>query len=326
MTKKQFNALAAHPLQAWEWGEFRTKTGVKVIRFVEAKHTYQITFHPIPKLPYTIGYLPKSDPPTAGALKKIRQIGREQKAIFIKLEPNLNFPADQTANKQTKAKQSLLRHCQPGKNHFHRYTFQIDLAKSEDEILAAMKSKTRYNIRLAERRGVKIIQDKSKKAFEIYLRLMWKTTQRQGFYAHTKKYHRLLWETLKDTDIYHLFLAQYQGQILAAYVFFIFNRVLYYPYGASTREHREVMAPHALFWQAIKFGKSKGCRIFDMWGSLGPDAKPTDPWSGFHRFKAGFGGRLMESIGAYDLVINSQLYPLYRLANRFRWALLRLRR
>ncbi|PIS14277.1 peptidoglycan bridge formation protein FemAB [Candidatus Shapirobacteria bacterium CG09_land_8_20_14_0_10_39_12] len=319
--KNQFNAVAAHPLQSWEWGEFRQKTGLKVIRLgvfegKKLKAGYQLTIHPLPKLPYTIIYLAKSSLPNEAAFQTLQKIGRTEKAIFIKLEPNINLPADQSP---------LNHYCQKGEDNFYHYTFQIDLTKSEEKLLTAMKSKTRYNIRVAQRHGVEIVQDKSKKAFETYLNLMWETTQRQGFYTHTKDYHRQLWETLSKTNIYHLFLAKYKNEILAAYIFFVFNGVLYYPYGASTREHREVMAPHLLFWEAMKFGKKSGCKIFDTWGSLGPNANPKDPWFGFHRFKAGFGGRLVESIGAYDLVINPQFYRLYNLANKLRWRFLRLK-
>jgi len=311
--------VAQHPLQSQEWAEFRTKTGVKVVRL----KNFQVFFHSMPKLPYTVGYLPKSALPTQKEFDELLKIGQQQKAIFIKVEPNLNFPAGRV-NQQVR--QFLLQSCRPGEDHFHRYTFQLDLTKPEEALLAAMKPKTRYNIRLAERRGVKVIPDKSAQAFATYLQLMWATTQRQGFYSHTRQYHRLLWETFKDTDIYQLFLAKYKNKVLAAYVFFVYDQVLYYPYGASSREHREVMAPHALFWEAIKFGKQKNCRLFDMWGSLGPEADPQDPWFGFHRFKAGFGGQLRESIGAYDLVINPWLYRVYQIANKLRWVILKLKK
>jgi len=188
-----------------------------------------------------------------------------------------------------------------------------------------MKSKTRYNIKVAQKHGVQVIEDNSQSAFETYLKLTWETTERQGFYAHNQDYHRLLWETLMPTGMYHLMLAKYQKQVLAAYVFFVFNQVLYYPYGASTRSYREVMAPHALFWEAIKSGKKQGCKIFDMWGSLGPNPNPLDPWYGFHRFKEGFGGGLVEFLGTYDLVINPQIYPFYNLSNSLRWKFLRFK-
>jgi len=321
--RQQYNALINHPLQSWEWGEFRKKTGLKVIRLgvfdgKKIKSGYQITVHPIPKLPYSVVYLPKGPMPDKMMLKSLTKIAQQENAILVKLEPNIDT--------QAKVKDFLLKNnCQEGQPLFTRYTFQLDLTKTEDQLLSGMKSKTRYNIRLSQRHGVKIAEDNSKQAFETYLKLLWETTERQGFYAHTKNYHRKMWQTFKSTGIYHLFLAKYQGQVLAAYVFFTFNQVLYYPYGASTRQHREVMSPYALFWEAIKFGKKQGCHTFDMWGSLDPEPNPKDPWLGFHRFKQGFGGELIEFLGTYDLVINPQLYPLYNWANKFRWGFLRLK-
>jgi len=321
--KEQFNQVATHPLQSWEWGEFRQKTGVKVIRLgaYDGKKLisgYQLTIHPIPKTNFTILYFPKGPLPTDLMLDALKKVGKEENTILVKLEPNLRNNLD--------VKNYLLSHgCQSGQPLFTKYTFQLDLTKTEEQIIAGMKPKTRYNIRVAQKHGVEISEDNSKKAFDIYLKLVLETTQRQGFYNHTPEYHRLLWETLVPTGMYHLLLAKYQNQVLAAYVFFTFNKVLYYPYGASTRSYREVMAPHALFWEAIKFGKKQGCQVFDMWGSLGPNPSPKDPWFGFHRFKEGFGGELVEFLGTYDLVINPQIYPFYNLANTLRWKFLRLK-
>jgi len=318
--KDQFNQVVTHPIQSWEWGEFRKKTGIEVLRLGvfdedKLKVGYQLTVHPLPKLPYTIIYFPKGPMPDKIMLETLKKIGRQKKAIFVKLEPNVKAP---------QGKEFLLANgCRVGRPLFTRFTFQLDLTKTEEQLLSEMKPKTRYNIRLSQRHGVEVVEDNSSRAFEIYLKLLLETTRRQRFYAHTPSYHRLLWETLSPTDIYHLFLAKYKGEVLAAYIFFTFNKVLYYPYGASTRTHKEVMAPYALFWEAIKFGRQKGCQVFDMWGTPGPNPDPRDPWFGFHRFKEGFGARLVEFVGSYDLVLNRFFYPLFNLANTLRWKFLR---
>jgi len=326
--KTQFNQVVNHPLQSWEWGEFRKKTGIEVIRLGVFDPSlvvgYQLTVHRLPKLPYTIIYFPKGPMPDKIMLDTLKKVGQEKKAIFVKLEPNVgSVYSNKTEGRREVEKFLLNNGCRPGRPLFTRFTFQLDLKKSEEEILARMKPKTRYNIRLAKRYGVEVVEDNSLEAFESYLKLLLETTRRQRFYAHTPYYHRLLWETLSPTDIYHLFLAKYQGQVLAAFIFFTFNNVLYYPYGASTRTHKEVMASYALFWEAIKFGKQKGCRVFDMWGTPGPDPNPRDPWFGFHRFKEGFGPQIIEYLGTYDLVLNRFFYPFFNLTNSFRWQLLR---
>lgn len=320
--KNQFNAQAVHPLQSWEWGEFRQKTGVKVIRlgaFEKQKllRSFQMTVHPLPLIGRNIIYFPKGPLPDNPLLEALTKVGHENNAILVKMEPNVLANQD--------IKNFLLGNgCQEGRPLFPKHTFVLDLTKTEEELLAGMKPKTRYNIRLGQKHGVVVAEDNSPQAFEAYLKLTTETTQRQGFYSHTPEYHRKMWETLGPAGIAHLFTATYQGQILATYLLFVFNQVLYYPYGASTREHREVMPTYALFWEAIKFGQRMGCQKFDMWGALGPNPDPNDPWIGFHRFKEGFGANLTEFAGTYDLVINPSLYTLYNLANDWRWKFLRL--
>lgn len=318
--KKQFNQLATHPLQSWEWGEFRQQTGLKVIRLgafegKKIKAAYQLTVHPLPKINNNVLYFPKGPLPDKIMLQALQKLGEEEKAVFIKMEPNIRENLD--------VQKFLLDNgCRQGKSLFTPYSFQLDLRSSEEQLLTNMKPKTRYNIRVAQKHGVEIVEDNSPKAFEEYLHLTAETTRRQRFYAHGAEYHRQMWKIMSQSGIAHLFLAKYQKQVLASYVFFVFNKVLYYPYGASTREHREVMPTYALFWEAIKFGQKMGCQLFDMWGSPGPNPSPHDPWYGFHQFKEGFGGELVKFIGTYDLVINPPFYQLFNIINKLRWIFL----
>jgi lipid II:glycine glycyltransferase (peptidoglycan interpeptide bridge formation enzyme) len=106
---------------------------------------------------------------------------------------------------------------------------------------------------------------------------------------------------------------------------FIQKDRLFYPYGASLDINREVMAPTLLMWETIKLGKSYACKSFDMWGSLGPDAKESEQGFGFHRFKQGYGGKLVQFVGTYDLVIDPPKYQLYNLIDQYRWKFLRLK-
>jgi len=314
--KENYNKLAQHPLQSWEWGEFRKSQGHKVTRIGVQKdgkltQVFQVTFHKLPRLPWSVGYLPKSPLPTKLVIQYLKKIGRVNKAIFVKLEPNVERKNAKTLG------------LFPGKELFTRYTSVIDLTKSEEELLKSFKSKTRYNIHLSEKHGVVVQEDNSDQAFEKYLKLLFKTTRRQRFYAHDEKFHRLQWQILKPAGISHLLTATYQNQILAAFLVFSFNRVLYYPYGASTREHKELMAPSLLMWEAIRFGKSLGCKKFDLWGDIEPEPPPSHPYFGFHKFKEGFSPKLVEFIGTYDLVINPTLYQIYRVADYLRWKILK---
>lgn len=330
--KHEFNTVVNHPLQSFEWGEFRKKTHIKVIRkgFFEQdrlQEGFQLTIHSIPHTPFTIGYLPKGRIPNQNLLDELKKIGEQEKSIFIQFEPNIEKNGSNTTSFFNAA---AVRHS------FHplftKYTFMLDLTPSEDELLKHMHPKTRYNIRVAQKHGVEIVEDNSDEAFEQYWRLTEETTKRQNFYAHTKKYHSLQWETLnvnkqKDNDVTsHLFLAKYQQNILAAWIVFVFQDTLYYPYGSSTSLHREVMASNLMMWEIIKFGKKKGLKKFDMWGAMSDSPDTSDPWFGFHRFKQGYGARHVEFIGSFDLVIYPFLYEMYKIADRTRWALLKLRK
>lgn len=344
-----FNALATHPLQAFEWGEFRKKTGVTVVRkgfFKEKKLTeiFQLTIHNIPHTNFTIGYLPKGVMPTKTLITELKNVGKQYNCIFIQLEPNVkNY---QTA-KHDMQKLSLTASAHP---LFTKYTFLLDLTRSEDELLKNMHSKTRYNIRVAQKHNVTVTQETTQDAFNAYWKLTEETTTRQGFFSHTPSYHKKMWETLKfqisnsksqmdstipntkyqilDTNklTAHLLIARLHNKPLTAWILFVFHDTLYYPYGASSSEHREAMASNLQMWEAIKFGKKLGLKQFDMWGSLGERPNPKDPWYGFHRFKQGYGPTLTEFVGSFDLIINPTLYFIYTIADKLRWLLLKLKR
>lgn len=326
LERKKFSDLAAHPLQSWEWGEFREKTGVVVSRLGRYEReklveTAQITWHRIPKLPFFVGYWPKGVIPSGEMLMAAKEEAKRRRAIMVTIEPNVLLKDGGKKMEELKKFGLGL-----GRALFTKWSFWLDLTKSEDELLKEMKPRTRYNVRYAERKGVKVVEDNSEKAFGEYWRLTEETMRRQGFYAHTKKYHQQMFEVLGESGMAHLFRAVYKGETLTTWIVFVLNGVIYYPYGASTRKGSNVFPSDAMMWRVIQFGKEKGCRLFDMWGSPGPDPKPSDPWYGFHRFKMGYGAKLVEFVGTYDLVVNPVLYPLYRLGNELRWWFLKLRR
>jgi len=356
--KDQYNAVVYHPLQSYEWGEFREETGVKVIRkglFKKEKlvSAFQLTIHKIPHTNFTVGYLPKGDMPTPELLEELKKIGKENNCIYIQLEPNvlksqiLNLKSQTNSNDQNTLK---IDHSKLIENYdlvpsfhplFTKYTFVLDLTQSEEELLKQMHSKTRYNIKVAQKHGVTIEEDNSEIAFAEYWKIMQETTTRQKFYAHTKHYHELQREifTAKGKEriansnhlAYHLFLAKYSlplalspnPKTLVAWVLFSFHDTLYYPYGSSTSEHRETMASNLMMWEAIRFGKKLGLKKFDMWGALSDTPDTKDPWYGFHRFKQGYGPKLTEFVGSYDLVINPALYNGFKVADKLRWLYLR---
>ena len=319
-----FDKVAVHPLQSWSWGEFRKQTGVSVSRvgvYEKEKlvRSFQITWHKLPKTPYCIGYCPKSVLPNPEEMKYLSNLARDKGAIMIKFEPNRR--KDDEAMEQINLLSQQFNF-KKGKSLFTKFSFWLEIDRSEEEILKGMHQKTRYNLRLAEKKGVKIVEDEN--GFEDYWKLMEETTKRQGFYAHTKKYHQQMWQSMKKSGMGHLFKAVYEGKVLTTWILFVLNGVLYYPYGASSNQNREVMASNLLMWEAIKFGKKNHCKLFDMWGSLGPEPDVKDPWYGFHRFKQGYGPELVEFVGTYDLIVNPVVYKLYGMVDWLRWAGLKL--
>ncbi|MEK7495269.1 MAG: peptidoglycan bridge formation glycyltransferase FemA/FemB family protein [Patescibacteria group bacterium] len=315
----EFNKLAHHPLQTWEWGEARKKTGIDILRLSEGKNVFQLTFHKIPKTNYKIGYLPRSVMPSKEVLEFLAKYCKENKIIFVKIEPNeLKSPNSQTMkqfNNLTISPHPL----------FPSWTQILDLTKTEDELIKSFHSKTRYNIRLAEKKGVIVKEMSNDEGFKIFSKLYFETCKRQKYFGHTPKYHKIIWDSLKK-DIAHILIAFYNDAPLAAYELFYFNNTLYYPYGGTSLEYRNLMASNLLMWEAIKLGKKLGAEKFDMWGSLGPNYDPTDPWSGFTRFKEGYGTKFTEFIGSYDLVINPMLYKIYNIFYSLREIYLKLKR
>ena len=335
--EEAYNQRVTHPLQSFVWGEFREKTGIKVIRQgIDTNNKlidgFQLTIHKIPHTPWNIGYLPKGSMPTGEIIKTLKRIGKEENCVFIQLEPNVIRTPD--------TKYEILNtYCIPSAHPlFTKYTMVLDLRQSEGDLLKRMHNKTRYNIRVAEKHGVTVREDNTDSAFKRYLELTRETTGRQGFFAHTERYHRLMWETLRPNNTQgetkntnnqltaHLLTATYNEKILVTWIVFVFHDTLYYPYGASSSDNREVMASTAMMWETIRWGKKNGLTKFDMWGALGLDPDPKDPWYGFHRFKQGFGPELVEFIGSYDLVIHPTLYQFYKIVDRMRWMLLKMKK
>lgn len=304
--KKKFAAHATHPLQTWAWGEFREKTGNKVYR----TESFQLTIHPIPffkKL--KIGAFIKGGPPTKMMLESLFKIAKEENLIFIKMEPNvLKNPKDIKLLKSFGAV--------PGKSLFTPSSFWIDLGVTEEELLKSFHPKTRYNIRLAQKHGVVVSEDNSKKSFETFLKLYKQTTQRQKFYAHNEKYFRLMWNELEPAGIAKLLVAKYKGQTLASWIVFVWKDFLYYPYGASSEKHKNVMASSLLMWETIRFGKKLKLKTFDLWG--------REDGKGFTKFKEGFNPQVVEFLGTWDLP-TSPFYSTYKIMELLRWKMLRLK-
>ena len=329
LEKASFDHYAPHPTQSWAWGEFREKTGLNIIRLgkfdgKKLLETQTITIHPLPNLPLlsgkTILYSPRSSLPSPEMLNSIKKLGHEHNAIYVKFEPNLHIPIKTFPDLNNPQIKNFINtpNLKPAPTLFTPTTYEIDLSLTTDQLLSNMKPKWRYNIRLAEKKGVTVQEDNSPQAFERYLELTAETTNRQNFHAHTADYHRKMWQVLHPAGIAKLFTATYNHEIITTWIIFHWHDTIYYPYGASTRQHRNVMANHAMMWHTINYGKSIGATKYDLWGNAGHDPAPDDPYIGFHKFKEGFGPQMKQFIGTYDLVTNPPMYPVVQTLDKAR--------
>lgn len=328
--KNNYNKVVGHPLQSWEWGEFKKKTGLIVERvgtYEKSKLTQalQVTFHPVPFLNKNVGYFPKGSMPDTTQLATLKDLAQKNNAIFIKIEPNVAQKVGSQSAHKNVTKFLIENGCVPGKPLFTKYTFQLDLTRPEEILFKNLASKTRYNINLAYKKGVRIFENTSAEGMEQYIEILKETTKRQGFYAHSPDYFRHMWEKLGTSGNLRIFNAVYEDQVLTCWIMFIFNGIIYYPYGSSRSIHRDVMANNLMMWEMIKLGKKEKCSMLDMWGSLGPEPDKNHQWYGFHKFKMGYGGDLVEFLGTYDYVVDPPLYQIFKIGDNIRWKLLKIR-
>jgi lipid II:glycine glycyltransferase (peptidoglycan interpeptide bridge formation enzyme) len=227
----------------------------------------------------------------------------DKEVVFIRVEPESVTEAQiKTLNLRIVTKKSLLSgQASP------KATRVLDLTKTEEELLAEMKPKTRYNIRLAEKKGVTVKRLNNE---DILFEMLEATAQKgTGYSPHEKSYYTKLMQDLAKNDAASIFVAEYEGEFLAAIMMTKFGKVATYLHGGQGEVHKNLMAPYLCQWVAIKTAKEAGCELYDFWG-VSENDDPTDPWAGISRFKEGFGGQKVIFPGSFDLVIQPFWYSL----------------
>ena len=201
-----------------------------------------------------------------------------------------------------------------------RSTIVVDLSPPEDEILAAMKSKTRYNIRLSERKGV-TVREGTVADVDAFYTLMQETGERDAFGIHTRDYYRRAMELYSPAGQGALFMAEIGTESLAGLMAFAVGQKSWYICGASSDQHRNLMPAYAVQWAAMRWAKARGCTTYDLWGIPDADERTleeqfeerSDGLWGVYRFKRGYGGQVVRYTGLWERSLN----PLYPLAARF---------
>lgn len=312
----------AHVLQTWEWGKTKAQTGWAARRLLflsEGLPCAAASFlvHRLFRLPLAVAYVPRgpaldyADAPLLEAvLTRLEDEARRARAIFVKIDPDVRADSDTGV-----AAQAALRRrgwLSSAEQVQFRNTMILDLAQGEDALLAAMKQKTRYNVRLAQKRGVRV-RAGSEDDLPVFYRLYAHTGERDGFLVRPYAYYETVWTTFLRAGLAHLLLAEVEGETVGGLILFRFGDTAWYFYGASADAHRERMPNHLLQWEAIRWARAQGCRRYDFWGA--PDElDEKDPLWGVYRFKEGFGGEFVRGLGAWDFPVSRSLYWLYTVA------------
>ena len=230
----------------------------------------------------------------------------DRQTLFLRLEPNFDhkyinkFFPNYLSN--FKIKRSL--DIQPSKTRI------LDLDKSEESLLKDMHSKTRYNIRLAKRKGVEIISAKDKGDLDTFINLLKTTGERNKFSLHQEKHYKNLYHN--EGDKVKIFFAKHGDDIIAGAMVSFFGDTVTYLHGASANKKRNLMSPHLLQWQTILKAKSNDFKYYDFGGIN------EKKWPGVTRFKAGFGGSEYEFAGTFDLVLKPLHYYIYSILRKIR--------
>jgi lipid II:glycine glycyltransferase (peptidoglycan interpeptide bridge formation enzyme) len=301
----------AHLLQTWEWGEFKSRYGWSARRLAWGDgRAAQVLLRSAVRGGLKVMYVPKGPlldwadgDLRARALDDLEALARRERAIFLKIDPDVSaaFQLEQALHQRG-------WRFSPDQIQF-RNTVRLDLSRGEGEILAAMKQKTRYNIRLAEKKGVRL-RVGSLADMEILYRMYAETSVRDGFVIRPAEYYHDAWGSFITAGLAQSFIAEVEGEPVSGLIVFKFARTAWTMYGMSREAHREKMPNHLLQWEAMRWAKAQGCEVYDFWGA--PDEfVETDPLWGVWKFKEGFGGQVVRHIGAWDYAPMPWLYRLY---------------
>lgn len=295
-------------LQSWQWGEFLESEGKVVERFASGEARCQVVRMPLPR-GFFYGYVPRG--PLADSSKASDAL---LQGIVDHLTGAVFVRADLLYSSAL-ASVCRIKDVQPAD------TLVTSLESSAEELLANMHQKTRYNIRLAERKGVQVIERAdTDKYIGDFVRLVNDTAARHGIRAHGAEHYKKILKALDgEGGAPHAYLsvAMYADQIVAANMMIDWAGQRVYLHGASSNVHKSVMAPYVLHWKLMQEAKALGLTRYDWWG-IAPEGVESHPLKGVTRFKMGFGGERVSLPGTFDLVARSIWYRLYRLAKRLR--------
>ena len=306
-------SLNPHLLQSPLWGQFKAGFGWEPEVFRSQSSQALVLFRRLP-LGLSLAYLPKGPvgQDWASLWPQIDAACKRRRAVFLQVEPDL-AEGDLTPDIADQMQGFIVEPhtIQP------RNTILVDLKADEEELLARMKQKTRYNIRLAEKKGVIVRETNDIQGF---YQLMQTTGTRDGFAVHDISYYRKAFDIFSPSGACVLLGAFHEGKPLAYLMLFLSRERSWYFYGASDDTSRNLMPTYLLQWEAMRWSKAHGAKVYDLWGI--PDASAeeleekfmerNDGLWGVYRFKRGFGGEVVRSVPAYIRVYQPLLYRVYQ--------------
>ena len=310
-------------LQSWAWGSLQSRFGwtVERLAFQDGRGGLCSLQRARGVLPGGAVYYAPRGPvvPEAArlhALDELEQHARRGRGLALRIEPNARVGDEWPA---------LLE----GRDFAHAHAIQPEATRllpidgSPESLRAGFKPKTRYNLTLAERKGVTVQRSSDVRTFA---RLADDTARRQGIHLPGVAYYQACLDLFEPTDSVRLYLAYHQGDALGGIMVFRFGKTAYYLFGGSTDLKRELMPNYLLHWQAILDFRALGCEIYDWWG-IPEEPAPDHPWFGLYRFKTGFGGETVRYIGLYERALRPGALRLERrlgqLKSRIRRSILR---
>ena len=307
-------------LQSWFWGNFQQELGKKVWRLRVGENETLAQVQIIEEtLPFRFRYLylpfgpifkndlslQEKQEVEKRLLKKLRQLGRRRKAVFLRIEPwepfHFTLLSSQAPSKRVQPQQTLI----------------LDLRPPLEKILKKFSVRSRYNIRLAQRKELKLIRchqisSQNQKYFSEFKRLIQSTSQRKHFHSYPSPYYQKLLTKSLSEGWGELFLAQYQGKIIGAYFVVFFHQQAVCLHGAVDYHYRSIKVSHFLQWEQIKAAKQKECVAYDFWGI---DKKL---WPGVTFFKKSFGGKTIQYPPSLEISFKTLWYSAYRIYQKLK--------
>ena len=308
-----------HLLQSWTWGELKDRFGWSAERlaWLDSDRVPRAAGQVLTKSRggLRLAYCPKgpaldwTDADTrAAVLSELVEYARAKGALAIKIDPEVSYKGVGELV-EAELRQFGWRPIQ--KQAQFKNTLVLDLRQDEEALLKGMKQKWRYNIRLAKRKGV-LVRRGGLEDLELLYDMYAQTASRDGFVIRTRKYYLQAWSLFVSSGLAQPLIAEVDGASVAGQVVYRFGKTAWYLYGMSTTFHREKMPNHLLHWEAIRWAKEQGCQTYDFVGA--PDEPDeSDAMWGVYRFKKGFGGELVKTIGEWDYALRPLAYRAYRI-------------